>query len=170
MKPKLILIGKLAAFLASAYALEHYGLIAEYWYVGPIFGAVVLVWHARSSRDLVSIPSLKFLAASTLIYALVAWIIMDGDSVIPEIPDVFDAGFLGVMIGSALLPVAHGALLGSSWRRVKIAIPCLYLVWYALALSGLFDLDITLINSMSVWQALYLLFMFSPKPGFLERK
>jgi hypothetical protein len=170
MKPILILIGKLAAFLAAAYALQHYDLVAEYWYVGPAFGTVVLVWHARTIRDLVSAPSLGFLGASTLIYAVVAWIIMESDSVIPEIPEVFDAGFLGVMIGTALLPVAHGALLGASWGRVKIAIPCLYLTWYALALSGLFDLDITLINSMSVWQGLYLLFMFSPKPGFLERK
>ena len=170
MKPILILIGKLAVFLTAAYALQHYDLIAEYWYVGPVFGAVVLVWDARSSRDLVSIRSLEFLGASTLLYAFVAWIIMDGDSVIPEIPDVFDAGFLGVMIGSAFLPVAHGALLGAPWRRVKIAIPFLYLVWYALALSGLFDAEITLINSMSVWQALYLVCLFAPKPGFLDRK
>ncbi len=170
MKPILILIGKLAVFLAAAYALERYDLVAEYWYVGPVFGAVVLLWHARAIRDLASARSLGFLGASTLIYAIVAWIIMEWDSVIPEIPDVFDAGFLGVMIGSALLPVAQGALLGASWRRVKIAIPCLYLVWYALALSGLFDVDVTLINSMSVWQALYLVCLFAPKPGFLERK
>ena len=170
MKPKLILIGKLAVFLVAAYALERYDLIAEYWYVGPVFGAVVLLWHARTIRDLVSMRSLGFLGASTLIYANVAWIIMDGDSLIPAIPDVFDAGFLGVMIGSALLPVAHRAFLGASWRRVKIAIPCLYLVWYALALSGLFDVEITLINSMSVWQALYLVCLFAPRPGFLERK
>ena len=163
-------IGKLAAFLAAACALAHYDLIAEYWYVGPVFGAVVLLWHAGSSRDLVRMRSLGFLAASTLIYALVAWIILEWDDEIPEIPNVFDAGFLGVMIGSAFLPVAHGALLRASWGRVTIAIPCLYLAWYALVLSELFGLDNALINSMSVWQALYLVCMFAPKPRFLGRE
>lgn len=163
-------IRKLAAFLAAAYAFAHYDLIAEYWYVGPIFGAVVLLWHAGSSRDLVRMRSLGFLAASTLIYALVAWIILEWDDEIPEIPNVFDAGFLGVMIGSALLPVAHGALLGASWGRVTIAIPCLYLAWYALSLSELFGLDNALINFVSVWQALYLVCMFAPKPKFLGRE
>ncbi len=162
-------IGKLAAFLAAAYALAHYGLIAEYWYVGPVFGAVVLLWHAGSSRDLLRMRSLAFLAASTLIYALVAWLILEWDDEIPEIPNVFDAGFLGVMIGSALLPVAHGAFLGASRRRVTIAIPCLYLAWHALVLTKLFELDNALINSMSVWQALYLACMFAPKPKFLGR-
>jgi hypothetical protein len=170
--PKLILLARIAIFIAVAYRLAYFELISEYWFVGPAFGAVVLLWNMHSAIDLVRPRSIPFLAASTLIYALVALIVMDLEEYVPDYGDLFDGGFLGVMIGTALLPVAHCKLLGGPWGRLKFTAPVHYIVWHAIVVaidrSGVSDNDF--VNAMSIWQALYLIAMFAPTPKFLKRE
>jgi hypothetical protein len=165
---KLILLARIAIFVAVAYRLSNSDLISEYWYVGPAFGAVVLLWHTYKPAELFRPTSLAFLAASTLIYALVALIVMDLDEYIPDYGDVFDGGFLGVMIGTVLLPVAHCKLLGGPWGRLKFSVPLHYVIWHIIVVaidrSGISDSDF--INAMSIWQALYLIAMFAPTMKF----
>lgn len=170
--PKLILLARIAIFSAVAYRLSYSDLISDYWYVGPGFGAVVLLWHTYRAAELFRPASLAFLAASTLIYALVALIVMYLDEFIPDYGDLFDGGFLGVMIGTVLLPVAHCKFLGGPWGRLKYSVPVHYVVWHitvvAMDRSGISDNDF--INAMSIWQALYLIAMFAPAPQFLQRE
>lgn len=169
--PKLILAARIAIFVAVAYRLSYSDLISTYWYVGPAFGVVVLLWHSYKAAELLRPASLAFLAASTLIYALVALIVMDLDEYIPDYGDLFDGGFLGVMIGTVLLPLAHCRFLGGAWGRLKYSVPVHYVVWHiavvAMDRSGVSDNDF--INAMSIWQGLYLAAMFAPLRGFSRR-
>jgi hypothetical protein len=169
---KLILLARIAIFIAVAYRLAVSELISEYWYVGPAFGAVVLFWHTYSATELVRPRSLAFLASSTLIYGFAALVIMDLDEYIPKYGDLFDAGFLGVMIGTTLLPIAHCKRLGGPWGRLKFSVPLHYVVWHTIVVaidrSSISDNDF--INAMSIWQALYLILMFAPAPRFLNRE
>jgi hypothetical protein len=169
--PKLILAARIAIFVAVAYRLSYSDLISEYWCVGPAFGLVVLLWHSHKAGELFRPASLAFLAASTLIYALVALIVMGLEEYIPDYGDLFDGGFLGVMIGTVLLPVAHCKFLGGPWARLKFTVPLHYAVWHIIVVaidrSGASDSDF--VNAMSIWQVLYLAAMFAPTPGFLRR-
>lgn len=171
MIPKLILAARVAIFVAVAYRLSYSDLISDYWYVGPAFGVVVLLWHTYRAAELLRPTSLAFLAASTLIYALVALIVMDLDEYIPNYGDFFDGGFLGVMVGTVLLPIAHCRFLGGPWGRLKYSVPVHYAVWHIIVVaidrSGISDNDF--INAMSIWQALYLIAMFGPWQRFSRR-
>ncbi len=157
VRPLLLLIARIAAFLVGAHGTRQ--VVTSSWYVGPIFGLVVLVWYARSLRELFALQSAGFLAASTLIYSLVFRIASMGMTE----ENVFRAA---VAIGTIFLPLAHKAFLTASWRRVLIAVPGIYGLWYAL--SSLIakrtwpqPVD-SLVNPVAIWQAAYLLFMCWP--------
>ena len=155
MKARLLLVGRIALFLAGAFISGKQ--VNEYWYIGPTFGIVVLAWYANSIQQLLSLRSLGFLVASTLIYALVAR--LAGELMV------------AVAIGTLLLPTAHAALLGTSWRRTAIAVPGIYGTWYLLGLLTswlgerwrLGPLE-HFVHLVSIWQVAYLLFMFVPSP------
>lgn len=139
----------------------------ERWVIGPLFGVVVLAWHLTLPPTL-TLQHALFLVASTLIYALVAHLAIDGLPVAQHSMEVNQA----VLVGTVLLPVAHRQFLGAPWDRVVRTIVGVYVVWFAIGkLLEMMDLDGTwgLINMASIWQALYLSFMFAPWPWIRRR-
>jgi len=157
------LVGKLVVFCVGVYLSLLYGY--HYWYVGPIFGVVVLIWHVKSPRELVKLQHAAFVAASTLIYALVVW------KYKPAIFGGPDNMAWVVAIGTILLPVAQTVFLRASWRRALIAIPGVYLTWFLVAF--LYEkLSLTgswiepIMNPVVAWQSAYLVFMLAPRPKF----
>lgn len=151
--------------------------------VGAIFGAVVLVWHTRSLRELISPRSLVFLASSTLIWRLIWKLVVKGGGYHLESE---------VALGTTLLTIAHTWLLGAPLRRVLIAIPCILGIWYLSAwpLSHVFpggyvfnhgfpggytygvwipDLR-AILYTIPMWQAAYLLCMFGSIPQFVRTR
>jgi len=158
---------RIGALLVCAYISSDH--MAEYWWLGPMFGMVVLIWQTDTPASMMQLPNGLFLAASTLIYALVVRIVGSlnrGDWDI----------YVGVAAGTILLPVAHAWFLRAPWKRAKIAIPAVYAVWFLVS-RGLEGLERAgpagahlwemiehskVVNSASIWQAAYLAFMFRP--------
>ena len=66
------------------------------------------------------------------------------------------------------MPAAHAALSSSDWPRAGVAIPILYAGWFAVwhavdwVWEGLNLPHLAVLNLASIWQAVYLLVMFSP--------
>ncbi|MBI2093300.1 MAG: hypothetical protein HYT88_01050 [Candidatus Omnitrophica bacterium] len=152
-KTVLFLIG---AYLSLKTCVFH-------WFVGPIFGVVILIWRAKRFELELNPLTGGFLAASTFIYALVLWVfqILNAES------NSNHALEIAVAVGTALLPLAHMAFLSASWKRIAIAIPGIYGGWYALYIflekTKLVDAaSHAIINVVSIWQALYLFFLFFP--------
>jgi hypothetical protein len=157
-----------------------------HYFVGTIFGVVVVVWHVRSVRELVNWRSAAFIATSTLIYVVVRILpdhALDELTSISEIMAQFWSFILegfklvgGVAFHSAVLPIAHALLLGASLKRVLVAIPVTLGVWFKASLLWLAIILVLpypmpqpvlyLINYTSIWQMSYLLTMFAfRKPG-----
>lgn len=161
MKSKLVVLGKITVFCFGVYfSLQHW---TDSWSVGPIFGVVVLTWYARLPTDLLSLKAAAFLAASTLTYALVV------KKYEPAILYKTDNLLWVVALGTVLLALAHAVFLKASWKRMLIAIPCIYATWWLsmivvdrLRLTG--SLAEIILNPISSWQGGYLLFMFAPQP------
>ena len=158
-------IVKIASYLLGAFASAK--LCAAYWYVGPIFGAVVLVWcFGRSVR-----PSLfrllAFLLCSTLLYALVFLIANSRQPVWMFEP--FDMLAVGVSAGSILLPQSHVLLLGGRWSSAAVtsillilsyfAVYCLFFLVEKIGLSSSYSMYIL----AYIWQGVYLLRFFCIK-------
>ena len=159
-----IRLTKISAFLVGTYC--SFRCVVSHWHVGPIFGIVVLIWRAKSLSDLFNIRSVAFLAASTLIYALVIEIMERTSNRVSS--DLWS--YLAVAVGTLLLPIAHGLCLHAPWSRVFLAVPAIYVVWYGLGLGlnamALHDQPVeALVNTVSTWQAAYLVFMFAAIPG-----
>ena len=157
-----MLLGKLLVFIVGAYV--SFAHCAEYWVIGPVFGMVVLCWQATNVRAFLSPKRLRFLASSTLIYALVYWI---SRQKLPEVSYLFSAFLLAVLVGTVLLPLAHGRWLGASRRRVRVAIPVIYGAFYLSQFLNLSSAGQQWINMVSIWQAAYLFCFFGPE---LRRK
>lgn len=165
--PKLWLAAKIVLFLIGAYLSGQH--LESYWFVGPVFGGVVLVWSARTLRDLFTPSSGAYLVASTLIYAFVVQIVL-----LAPLLGEYDV-FVGVFVGTVLLPVAHALFLKAAWTRALVAVPGVYgswaLVWFIMERLHVEGMPIgTFINLVSVWQAAYLVFMFAPNPAGLARR
>lgn len=175
MKRKLILAAKIAVFIVGAAFSSLF--FPYFWSCGAIFGVVVLVWHVQSLGQIFRPRSMTFLAASTLIYAIVIFFYMlgeDGDDPFP----IFLYG--AVLLGTCLLASAHAILLKVTWRRALIAIPITFASWVffgqipvrfinALGNSRVGDFIMSALYVPS-WQAAYLLAMFCPPPKFLRRE
>ena len=196
MKSKRALLAKIAFSTIGVYFCML--LQTRYWFVGPIFGGVVLLWHARSLRELLSFRSAIFLVASTFTYALMAAISSLNNFLVQNGPTPLDDRS-AVAVGTVLLAIAHALFLKASWKRVGIAIPCVYGSWYLIAspmqqlplfldpvmdfikmakvplltptLYFLFSLLARFLycSNVYVWQGAYLIFMFGTKPKFLIR-
>jgi hypothetical protein len=127
--------------------------------VGPIFAVVVLLWQSDSVRGLLGSASLKFLLLSSLIWALVDWLLH-----VASADKYFD---LVILVGSILLPCAHALVFKSSWHRAGLAIVLSFAGFESWRLIS--DLDSNwvgrIINAASLWQGGYLLAMFSPALG-----
>jgi tetratricopeptide (TPR) repeat protein len=131
------------------------------WWVGLLFGGVVLVWDTRSFRQLMNVRSAVFLACSTAIFVLAEAFarreMLQQTQVQHWLVSPF---FVAVFAGGMLLAAAHGAVLRASWQRVAIAAPGIFAVWYLnLRLMDVFWGTVDLRTLIALWQGLYLLFM-----------
>ena len=70
---------------------------------------------------------------------------------------------IAALVGTVLLPLAHGWWLGASQRRVRIAIPIVYAAFYLSQFLDLPDAAQKWINAVSIWQAAYLFCFFGPE-------
>jgi hypothetical protein len=127
--------------------------------VGPIFAVVVLLWQSDSARALLGSASLKFLLLSSLIWALVDWLLH-----VASADKYFD---LDILVGSILLPCAHAWVFKSSWQRASLAIVLSFAGFESWRLIA--DIDSTwvgrIVNTATLWQGGYLLAMFGPTRG-----
>jgi hypothetical protein len=147
----------------TAGAVLSYIYAPKYWIVGPIFGAVVIVWHWSLTRKPRWTGYIGFFLASTLIYALVIKI---STLKIPE------TGLLGIFMpwliaGTVLLPLAHKYFLKVSWLRVVLTVVAVYAITYGggtlLNQVGLNTHPIRyVVNAITLWQGTYLACMFWP--------
>jgi len=137
-----------------------YEMIDNHWFVGPIFGAVVLFWYWTLIPEPKIPGSICFFLTSTAIYALVLELTQR------DLPNAGIFQFLdpAIITGTILLPVAHKLFLGGSWAKTAVAIPGIYLICFGGAqLSNFLSLGApysSFVNSMSFWQGAYLIFMF----------
>lgn len=173
-------------FLARPDSLSRFVLYP--W--GLIFGIVVLVWQVRSIQNAINVSNAAFLFADELIWLLVftllvrfAWIVY------------YPFRSFGVVTaGTAFLTSVHAMFLGASKRRVLLAIPSILGVWFLLSyFAGRFvtnfimnflqiphtapflfsnvdsnEIAVELFGvSQTIWQAAYLLCMFSPRQSWL---
>ena len=164
-QPILRVSAKVLIFLIALYvSIRH---VLDYWYIGPVFGTVILVWHAPSMRNLVNVRCGAFLVASTLIYALVVRTFN---------PDFWEPSpgtnnlYLAVAVGTILLPLAHALFLHASWRRLLVAIPGIYGVWCLVSILAE-KLDFftrgpagPVPSHIASWQIAYLVFLFAKRP------
>jgi len=158
-------IARPASYLLGAFASAK--LCAAYWYVGPIFGAVVLVWCFGLSARPQLFRLFSFFLCSTLLYALVfliANIRQPGWMFEP-----FDMVAVGVSVGSILLPMSHVLLFGGRWSSSAITSMLLILSYFAVYCLFIFLQKIGLPGSYStyilvyVWQGVYLVRFFPLK-------
>ena len=164
-QPALATAAKVVVFLLCAYASATH--MSDSWVIGPMFGLVVLIWRSPDVDDLFKPDAAFFLAASTLIYALVVKL---------ERSESFTLE-TAVAAGTVLLLAAHAGFLKTSWNRAAIAACGTYIVWFVVSrLLGQLDegtqigqtisealRDSRLVNLASIWQGAYLGFMFGPE-------
>ncbi len=169
------------------------------WLVGPIFGGVVVIWQAKSLADLGKLRGLLFVFLATLIYVfLLPFGVPGGRWLTPNSADFFPGiqKFIlaPALVGAVFLPLAHKVVLGASLTRVRVGIPCLWVAYYSIGLLLFEVLEIgkssmiyywpisptksipfspsvyaRWINSVSLWQVIYLVCMFAPLPKFVGR-
>ena len=144
---------------------------AGYWVVGPVFGAAVVFCDSNSFKGLKPVKHLAFLAASSLIYALVFWIADLKWSPPAGLSEDFFGTFpLAVITGSLLLPVAHKFILGAGTSRAVRATLALILSFYFLLCFEHFssqsrrpvDFDF-MTAAIALWQGLYLYLFYKPE-------
>ncbi len=147
---------KVALIFAGAYLSQKF--VTNLWLPGPIFGAVVLVWRWAAARKIEWIRSGLFLLASTLIYALVARLILGTQTIFSDNSAVF--------LGTALLSAAQALFLRAPWRRAAIAVPLIFILWYSLSLtvSEIRWAKEWVINGMILWQGPYMILFFARRP------
>ncbi len=155
-------------YVAGAWVSQRHA--AEYLWVGPIFGLVVVIWASNAPKELVRRENAAFVAMSTLIYALVYHIAKQNwssDSVVLE--SLLGPLPTGVLAGSLLLPMAHSLFLGAPRRKAFKASLVLMLSFYAVTLLANVADYINLGENFNfiaiavfVWQGIYL-FDFFPE-------
>jgi hypothetical protein len=136
-----------------------------YWVVGPVFGMVVVYYDSERFRKFAAGRHLAFLAASTLIYALVYGVASakwewSSDSLnyfLGPLP-------AGVFLGSILLPLSHQIILKRSPKATLRTMTWLTLSFYLVMLLAFADERLSLklhfnfiALSVVLWQALYLI-------------
>ena len=150
------------AYAASVFISHKYA--AGYWVVGPVFALALFIANFESVRKKVSPNHLLFLAASTLVYALVYWISDKGWKFHSDTADMlFGALSGGVVVGSLMLPFLHSMLLGADAKSSQSTALSLIGAWYAVLLLAWIDdavkfkPDINyILIAIAVWQGIYL--------------
>jgi len=155
-------LAPIAAYAVSVFISSYY--TAEYWVVGPVFAAAALAVNYPAVSKKFSSKHLLFIAASTLIYALVFLIANRGWKIEADWLDMLaGSATAGVVLGSILMPSVHAMLFGAEIKTVRSV--CLWLIasWYAVNLlawlGDQFDfahgINYNLL-SVALWQGIYL--------------
>jgi hypothetical protein len=160
---------RLAVYAVSVAVSRQYA--AGYWVVGPLFGLAVVFYDSSGVKGLKPLKHLAFVAASSVIYALVFWIANAKWSVSEGVTGDFVGPFpAGVVLGSVLLPAAHKVILGQrAFKAISVALS-LVISFYALMLFDYFsrqsrqllDYDFMTVAIM-LWQGLYLYLFYRPE-------
>jgi len=152
--------------------------ISDYWVVGPVFGLTVILWDSDHISQILSRKHILFVAASTLIYALIPFMVIKeywkfDDGSVSEF--FFGTLSVAVILGSILLPVAHHFLLGSKRNTSKLAVIALIITFYLIDFIGSVIDHLKLLLpfntayvSLTVWQAVYLTYFFLSKKKVKE--
>jgi len=136
-------------------------VVDSYWYVGLIFGLIVLQWNFLCGKRVSILKAVSFLICSTLIYALVFYIAKNFEWTLRESDPIFNSLFLGIVVGSFLLPVIHLGFLGGNTK--KSLLTSLLLIVTYLLVCLVFSGDSAIGDYVVVfsWQGFYLLALFS---------
>lgn len=154
------LVYALSVFISCKYA-------AGYWVVGPAFGFAVVCWDSRIFKKFVPLKHGAYLAASTLIYALVYTIASQDWRRGSELADsLFGSLPIAIVAGSILLPLAHKLFLTAKTKALAETIPLLILSYYILLIISLaddtwhlgWDFNYLYLN-IGIWQVIYLRFL-----------
>jgi len=149
-------------YAASVFVSHRF--LTEYWVVGPVFGAALLLANSEQVFKKLSFQHFLFLGASTLIYALVLWISNHGWKFKEDWIDMlFGSTTAAIAVGSLLLPSIHALLFGTDFKAVRSVSVALILSWYGtLLLSWLHEtigiklhIDYSLV-AVALWQGIYL--------------
>ena len=135
----------------------------SYWGIGPLFGAVVVIWQAKKVQEIFSLKNFIFLAASTFIYAFVYYLSNHGKDYASPILGIFlSALSVGVLAGSFLLPLAQKFIFGGSWELTLKTFGQLILSFYLISVadailkSAHFAKNMNLLAlAIFLWQGLY---------------
>ena len=150
-----------SVFISCKYA-------AGYWVVGPVFGLAVVCWDSNNLRNFAADRHIAFLAASSLIYALVFHISSQNWGRGSDLSDsLYGSLPIAVITGSILLPVAHKVLLRTGSKALTRTIPRLIASYYFIALVSLandawklgWNINF-LFLSLGAWQGIYLYSFF----------
>src|SRR2546425_11188674 len=71
----ILFIPRVVVFLIAATLPSRLPGPLPLWFVGLIFGIVIVVWNERSAKTAFTLTNAAFLGASTLIWILVLWIL-----------------------------------------------------------------------------------------------
>ena len=142
-------------------------LCANHWYVGPIFGLVVIFWEVLSKNRRNVLRYIAFLILSTLIYACVFEIAGGTDS--DWTKSVGGSFAVAIIFGSVLQPLNQVLVIGHKFKHGMLTSFALVLAYYGVAYSGgvlkTVGIDSMLIL-VFVWQGLYLLRFYFRTPVF----
>lgn len=150
------------AWALSVWISDTYA--AGYWIVGPVFGAAVLAANRERVFRHLSFKHALFLAASTLIYALVYGLSAKGWRFQPDLLDMLaGATTAGVIVGSLLMPLVHAYLFAVDFKTVRRVSLKMIAAWYlAVLVSWIddrlnipFNVDYLLI-AIALWQGIYI--------------
>lgn len=142
----------------------------SYWVVGPVFGLVVITLDSASFRSFVASKHVAYLAASSLIYALVYHISRQNWNHGSDLMDSLAGSFpAAVITGSILLPLAHRVFLSAVWKKVWRTTVILIAAYYFVTVlswandaSGMnFRVNFLMIL-IAAWQGLYLYSFYIP--------
>ena len=140
--------------LTAVPSLTH----SDGWWIGLLFGFTILLW---TRRPISHVRAVLFAGIASLVF--VGTVHFTQQAFFGRVPGLAHLPasplFIAVLVGGALLVSAHAVLLGASARRIAVAIPGIFIVWYSnfhlLGLLGTGDVGV----AISVWQAIYLVFM-----------
>ncbi|OGW79239.1 MAG: hypothetical protein A2Z83_06840 [Omnitrophica bacterium GWA2_52_8] len=145
---------RMIVFLAGAALCRRY-LGPDLWIVGLIFGAVAVFWHATLNTVRPWRRYVVYVAGSVLIYSFVLFLVR-----LRYPPGSFwEYVYVPVVAGTLLMVLLYRGLFGPLAVPVWAAAVIIYGVWY---FGGFLDsgAGFSMINSMSFWQAAYLLCVF----------
>ena len=156
------LVYAVSAWVSSKYA-------DGYWIVGPVFGMAVVSFDIKSLKNLDLFKHAAFVAASTLIYALVYRISRLEWGNNSDLFEYFIGSFpAAIVTGSVLMSVAHLMFFNKSKETMIRAIAGLIVSFYLLTFVIYFNdkshlgWQVHWITVMiAVWQGMYLYIFFS---------